>query len=85
MVIENLQAHGGVLSLPLDLNQANDNVNKRRLMRLAEKTHTPATCRMIAMVLQPSWVWTKGDETLLKLMLDVGLMRGVQSHPACTT
>lgn len=50
-------------------------------MALVETRHKPTTAALVAMLLQPSTVFTKGDITRLYKMLDVGVTQGCPESP----
>ena len=51
-------------------------------MAIVDEEHSVATAGMVATLLQTSTVMTMGDETQLKMRVDVGLTQGGPASPA---
>ena len=53
-------------------------------MAIVDEEHSVATAGMVATLLQTSRVMTMGDESQLKMSVDVGLTQGGPASPALT-
>lgn len=70
-----------LISLLLDLIRAYDLVQRDQLMDIVDSDHTPPTCGMVAMLLQPSEVRTQGDEKRLTKKVFTGVTQGGPASP----
>ena len=71
----------GLISIAVDQKGAYDTVNRAHLMKLVDARTSETTAAMVAMVIQPSHVFTKGDDTKTLRTLDVGLTQGGPESP----
>ena len=72
----------GLITIAVDQKGAYDTVNRAFLMKLIDARTSESTAAMVAMVVQPSHVYTKGDETRTIRTLDVGLTQGGNESPS---
>ena len=70
-----------VLTFLLDLVKAYDLVQREQIMQIVDEEHSAETAAMVATLLQPSKVMTKGDETKLVADIDVGVIQGGPASP----
>lgn len=71
----------GLVSIAVDQKGAYDTVNRSYLMKLVEARTSQTTTAMVAMVLQPSQVFTQGDGAKILRTLDIGLTQGGPESP----
>ena len=80
LVIAHLQ-QSPTHTVAVDQASAYDTVCKEYLMQLVDRKHTPETAALITMMLQPATVYTKGDRTNTRRLIDVGLTQGGTESP----
>lgn len=71
----------GMHTIAVDQKGAYDSICRSKLMTLVEMGHSPTTTALVAMMLQPSLVYTKGDVDRLVRTLDVGVAQGGPDSP----
>ena len=71
-----------ITTILLDLIKAYELVQREQIMAIADEEHSVATAGMVATLLQPSIVMTRGDETKLQKEVNVGLTQGGPASPA---
>ena len=79
IVVANMR-HGGHI-FPLDFAKAYDRVDKAQLNADVAACYSPAVAAAVASLLQPSLVRTVGDESMLTLAIDRGLLQGGPLSP----
>ena len=71
----------GMHTIAVDQKGAYDSIRRTKLMSLVAERHSPTITALVAMMLQPSTVFTKGDIRRILKVLDVGVTQGGPDSP----
>ena len=80
LAISHLQLPG-MNTIAVDQKGAYDSICRAMLMELVDQRHTPTTAALVALLLQPSTVYTKGDMARTLKLLFEGVTQGGPESP----